>query len=392
MRVALAQSVVIENVGGAGGSIALGRVARAAPDGYTLSVGSGDQFVVNAAIYPLQYDVVQDFEPVTLLMNGPNLIVSKNEIPANNLKELVAWLKTNHASVAQAHNGAGGSLHLCGVELQRVTGARWPFVPYRGAAPALQDVIGGRIDVMCTSPASSLEMVRNGLVRGYAITGNARLATAPDIPTVDEAGFPGFHISVWGGLFAPKGTPKDVIAKLNAAAVVALADPAVRQRLVALGQEIFPRDRQTPEALGALQKPRSRSGGRSSRRRTSRRIERRCAILARPADPMSVAGPTQKELAMPGLAGTRRSIPAMLGAMAVIVLSAATALAQTYPAAPVRVIVPFGAGGATDVLARVFIDHLQQRMGQTFTAENREGRAARSLPRRSPAPPPMATP
>src|SRR5436190_22761098 len=254
LREALSQTVVIENVGGAGGSIAVGRVARAAPDGYTLSVGSGDQFVVNAAIYPLQYDVVQDFEPVTLLMNGPNLIVSKNEIPASNLKELVAWLKTNHASVAQAHNGAGGSLHLCGVELQRVTGASWPFVPYRGAAPALQDVIGGRIDVMCTSPASSLEMVRNGLVRGYAITGHTRLATAPDIPTVDEAGFPGFHISVWGGLFAPKGTPKDVIAKLNAAAVHALADPAVRARLVALGQEIFPRDRQTPEALGALQK------------------------------------------------------------------------------------------------------------------------------------------
>jgi len=254
MRVALSQSVVIENVGGAGGSIALGRVARAAADGYTISVGSGDQFVVNAAIYPLQYDVVQDFEPVSLLMNGPNLIISKNEIPAKNLKELVAWLKANHANVAQGHNGAGGSLHLCGVELQRVTGASWPFVPYRGAAPALQDVIGGRIDVMCTSPASSLEMVRNGLVRGYAITGNTRLATAPDIPTVDEAGFPGFHISVWGGLFAPKGTPKDVIAKLNAAAVLALADPAVRARLVALGQEIFPRDRQTPEALGALQK------------------------------------------------------------------------------------------------------------------------------------------
>ena len=254
MRVALSQSVVIENVGGAGGSIALGRVARAAADGYTISVGSGDQFVVNAAIYPLQYDVVQDFEPVSLLMNGPNLIISKNEIPAKNLKELVAWLKVNHANVAQGHNGAGGSLHLCGVELQRVTGASWPFVPYRGAAPALQDVIGGRIDVMCTSPASSLEMVRNGLVRGYAITGNTRLATAPDIPTVDEAGFPGFHISVWGGLFAPKGTPKNVIAKLNSAAVHALADPAVRQRLIALGQEIVRRDRQTPEALGALQK------------------------------------------------------------------------------------------------------------------------------------------
>jgi tripartite-type tricarboxylate transporter receptor subunit TctC len=254
MRGALSQSVVIENIGGAGGSIALGRVARATPDGYTISVGSGDQFVVNAAIYPLQYDVVQDFEPVALLMNGPNLIISKNAVPATNLKELVAWLKANHATVSAGHNGAGGSLHLCGVELQRVTGATWPFVPYRGAAPALQDVIGGRLEVMCTSPASSLEMVHNGLVRGYAITGKTRLATAPDIPTTDEAGFPGFHISVWGGLFAPKGTPKNVIARLNAAAVEALADPTVRQRLVALGQEIFPRDRQTPEALGALQK------------------------------------------------------------------------------------------------------------------------------------------
>jgi tripartite-type tricarboxylate transporter receptor subunit TctC len=254
MRVTLSQSVVIENVGGAGGSIALGRVARAAPDGYTITVGSGDQFVVNAAIYPLQYDVVKDFEPVTLLMNGPNLIVSKNAVPAKDLKELIAWLKANHANVTQGHNGSGGALHLCGVELQRITGASWPFVPYRGAAPALQDVIGGQIDVMCTSPASSLAMVRSGLVRGYAITGSTRLASAPDIPTVDEVGFPGFHISVWGGLFAPKGTPSDVITKLNAAAVDALADPSVRARLADLGQEIFPRERQTPQALGALQK------------------------------------------------------------------------------------------------------------------------------------------
>jgi tripartite-type tricarboxylate transporter receptor subunit TctC len=254
MRVTLSQSVVIENVGGAGGSIALGRVARAASDGYTITVGSGDQFVVNAAIYPLPYDVVKDFEPVALLMNGPNLIVSKNAVPANNLKELIAWLKANQANVTQGHNGAGGALHLCGIELQRITGASWPFVPYRGAAPALQDVIGGQIDVMCTSPASSLAMVRSGLVRGYAITGSTRLASAPDVPTVDEAGFPGFHISVWGGLFAPKGTPPNVIARLNAAAVDALADPSVRVRLADLGQEIFPRERQTPEALGALQK------------------------------------------------------------------------------------------------------------------------------------------
>jgi tripartite-type tricarboxylate transporter receptor subunit TctC len=254
MRITLSQSVVVENVGGAGGSIALGRVARAAPDGYTIAVGSGDQFVVNAAIYPLPYDVVKDFEPVALLMNGPNLIVSKNAVPAKDLKELIAWLKANHANVTQGHNGAGGALHLCGVELQRITGASWPFVPYRGAAPALQDVIGGQIDVMCTSPASSLPMVRSGLVRGYAITGSTRLASAPDIPTVDETGFPGFHISVWGGLFAPKGTPKDVITRLNAAAVDALADPSVRARLADLGQQIFPREQQTPQALGALQK------------------------------------------------------------------------------------------------------------------------------------------
>lgn len=250
----LSQSVVVENVGGAGGAIAVGRVAHAAPDGYTIGVGSGDQLVINAAIYPLEYDVVKDFEPIALMFDGPLLIIGKKTVPANDLMQLVAWLKANHGAVVQAHNGVGGVLHLCGIELQRITGATWPFIPYRGAAPALQDVIGGRIDVMCASPASSLTMVRNGLIRSYAITGSTRLATAPEIPTTDEAGVPGLHISVWGGMFAPKGTPKNVIAKLNAAVVDALADPTVRQRLVELGQEIFPRDQQTPEALAALQK------------------------------------------------------------------------------------------------------------------------------------------
>jgi tripartite-type tricarboxylate transporter receptor subunit TctC len=254
MRAALSHTVVIENVGGAGGSIGVGRVARAAPDGYTLSIGSGDQFVVNAAIYPLQYDVVKDFEPVALLVSGPALIVSKTAVPANNLKELIAWLKTNHDKVVQGHNGSGSVQHLCGIQLQRAAGAIWPFVPYRGAAPALQDIIGGRLDVMCPSPASSLAMVGGGLVRAYAVTGGTRLASAPDIPTVDEAGFPGMHNSIWGGLFAPKGTPRTVIAKLNSAAMSALADPAVRQQLMNLGQEIVPREQQTPDALGALQR------------------------------------------------------------------------------------------------------------------------------------------
>ena len=254
MRVALAQAVVIENVGGAGGSIAVGRVARAAPDGYTLAIGSADQFVVNAAIYPLPYDVVKDFEPVALLISGPILIVSKTAVPAKNLKELMAWLKANHAQVAQGHNGSGGAQHLCGIELQRTTGVSWQFVPYRGAAPALQDVVGGRIDVMCPSPASSLAMVQSGLLRAYAVTGQTRLASAPDIPTADEAGFPQLHISVWGGLFVPKGTPQSVIARLNSAATTALADPAVRRQLANLGQEVVPREQQTPEALAALQK------------------------------------------------------------------------------------------------------------------------------------------
>jgi tripartite-type tricarboxylate transporter receptor subunit TctC len=254
MRAALSQTVVIENVGGAGGSIGVGRVARAAPDGYTLSIGSGDQFVVNAAIYPLQYDVVKDFEPVALLVSGPALIVSKAAVPANNLKELIAWLKTNHDKVVQGHNGSGSAQHLCGIQLQRAAGASWPFVPYRGAAPALQDMIGGRLDVMCASPASSLAMVGGGLLRAYAVTGDIRLASAPDIPTVDEAGFPGMRISIWGGLFAPKGTPRTVIAKLNSAAMSALADPAVHQQLMNLGQEIVPREQQTPDALGALQR------------------------------------------------------------------------------------------------------------------------------------------
>ena len=254
MRAALSQPVVIENIGGAGGSIGVGRVARAVPDGYTVTVGSADQFVVNAAIYSLQYDVVKDFEPVALLMSGPTLIVSKTGVPSNNLKELIAWLKANHNKVVQGHNGSGGAQHLCGIELQRAAGASWQFVPYRGAAPALQDVIGGRVDVLCPSPAGSLAMVQSGLMRAYAVTGSTRLPALPDIPTATESGFPELHILVWGGLFAPKGTPENAIAKLNSAVMSSLANPAVRLQLANLGQEIPPPERQTPEALRALQK------------------------------------------------------------------------------------------------------------------------------------------
>src|SRR5262245_3211301 len=254
MRGALGQTVVIENIGGANGSIGVGRVARAAPDGYTLSIGASDQFVVNGAIYPLQYDVVKDFELVALLASSSALIVTRVAVPASDLKGLIAWLKANHGQVAQGHNGTGGVLHLCGIELQNAVGAKWPFVPYRGAAPALQDVMAGQIDLMCAAPAASLALVRSGRLRAYAVTANVRLATAPDIPTVDEAGLPGLYSSVWGALFAPKGTPEDVIAKLNSAIVSALADPTMRRRIADVGMEHPAREQQTPEALGALQK------------------------------------------------------------------------------------------------------------------------------------------
>ena len=254
MTATLGQSVVIENAGGAGGSIGVGRVARAAADGYTISVATGDQYVANGAIYPLQYDVVKDFEPVVLLASSPFLIVTKNAVPAKDMKELIVWLKANQDKVTQGHNGAGNGQHLCGLDLQKRLGAKWPFVPYRGAAPALQDLVSGQYDVYCPLPGSALGLVRGGKIRVYAVASSTRLTSAPEIPTVDEAGLPGFYNSIWTGMWAPKGTPRDVIARLNAAVVKAFSDPAVRKRITDIGMEAPPRDRLTPEALGAYQK------------------------------------------------------------------------------------------------------------------------------------------
>jgi tripartite-type tricarboxylate transporter receptor subunit TctC len=253
MSAALGQTAVVENVGGGAGNIGVGRVARAAPDGYTLGFATGDQLVVNAAIYPLQYDVVKDFEPIALVASSPFLIVSKSAVPATRLEELTAWLKANQSKVSQAHNGAGGAQHLCGIDLQKRIGAQWQFVPYRGAAPALQDVAGGQIDLICTLPASPIGLMRAGKVKAFAVTAKNRLTSAPEIPTVDEAGLPGLHSSVWTALFAPKGTPKDVISKLSSTVMAALADPAVRRRVTEIGMEIPPRAQQTPQALAAYQ-------------------------------------------------------------------------------------------------------------------------------------------
>jgi tripartite-type tricarboxylate transporter receptor subunit TctC len=253
-RVLLGQPVIIENVTGAGGTIGVGRVARAAPDGYTLSVGFLGTHVLNGAIYTLQYDVLKDFEPVALLASNPQLIVAKSATPAKDLNELIAWLKANPGRASQGTAGVGSPAHVSGAYFQKETGTHFQFVPYRGAAPAMQDLISGQIDLMFDQALNSLPHVRGSKIKAYAVTANSRLVSAPEIPTVDEAGLPGFYISVWSGMWAPKGTSKAVIAKLNAAVVDALGHQAVREQLAALGQEVPPADQQTSEALGTFQK------------------------------------------------------------------------------------------------------------------------------------------
>ena len=254
MRATLGQSIIVENVTGAAGSIGVGRVARAAPDGYTLSIGHWSTHVVNGAIYPLPYDLLRDLEPIVLLPSNPMIVVSKSAVPAKNLNEFVEWIKANEGKVSAGTAGAGSATHVAGVYFQNVTGTRFQFVPYRGTGPALQDLVAGQIDFIVDQASNSLQHVRDGKIRAYAVTASARLPSAPDIPTVAEAGLPSLDISVWYGLWAPKGTPKEIIAKLNAAAVQALSEPTVRQRFAELGLDMPPRDRLTPEALAAHQK------------------------------------------------------------------------------------------------------------------------------------------
>jgi tripartite-type tricarboxylate transporter receptor subunit TctC len=254
MRAFLGQPIIMENNGAAGGTLAVGRVARAAPDGYTVGVGQHANYVLNGAIYPLQYDLLKDFAPVALLTTNPILIVAKAATPAKDLKELIVWLKANPGKASAATAGAGSPSHVATVFFQNSIGSSFQFVPYRGNAPAMQDLIAGQIDVFFDSPGNSLAHVRAGRVKAYAVTAKTRIPSAPDIPTVDEAGAPGLYVPTWHGLWVPKATPKDVIAKLNAAVVDALADATVNSRFGDLTLETFPREQQTPEALGAFQK------------------------------------------------------------------------------------------------------------------------------------------
>jgi tripartite-type tricarboxylate transporter receptor subunit TctC len=253
MRQSLGQPVIVENVTGAGGTIAVGRVARAAPDGYTLSFGHNGSHVVTGAIYALHYDLLNDFEPIALLSTAPFVLVARKTMPADDLKGLIAWL-TSNPDKATGGMTPGSISHIAGLFLQKSIGMRFQFVPYRGAAPTIQDLVAGQIDLVFSDPIAALPQVRAGTIKAYGVTASTRLLSAPDIPTLDEAGLPGFDFSLWHGLWAPKATPKNIIAKLNKAVMDALSAPTARARLADLAQEIFPPDQQTPEALRKLQK------------------------------------------------------------------------------------------------------------------------------------------
>jgi tripartite-type tricarboxylate transporter receptor subunit TctC len=253
MRVSLGQSVIVENVSGASGSAGTGRVARAAPDGYTLMQGNFSTHVINAAVFKLPYDVQKDFEPISPLGQQSFLITTKKTMPAKTLSDLIAWLKANPDKAVQGTGGPGGMPHLIGVFFQKETGTRFGFVPYRGTAVAINDLVAGHIDMLIDTANNTLPHVRAGAIKAYAVTAKVRLPAAPDVPTVDEAGLPGFHFASWQAFFAPKGTPTPIMEKVHAAVVDALADPEVQRRLADLGVEIFPREQQTPESLAALQ-------------------------------------------------------------------------------------------------------------------------------------------
>ena len=252
MREPLGQAVVVENVAGGGGAIGVGRVAHAVPDGYTLNLGNNGSNVLTGAMYPLAFDLIGDFEPIAGLTTNPQIIISKKAIPAKDLAELVTWLKENQKNVSVGIAGPVAAVSVINFEIMTLT--KFQLVPYRGAAPAMQDLIGGQIDLMIDQVSNSVPQIKAGTIKAYAVAADRRSLAAPEIPTVDEAGLPGLYGSLWHGLWAPKGTPHEVITKINAAVKQALADATLRQRFADVGQEIVPVEQQNPEALATHQK------------------------------------------------------------------------------------------------------------------------------------------
>jgi len=251
MRGTLGQTVVVENVTGGSGNIGVGKVVRAAPDGYTLSIGNNGSHVLNAALYTLTYNILKDFAPIALLTSNPQIVVTRKTLPANDLKELVAWLRANPDKATAGSAGAVATVSIA--FFQQKTATRLVTIPYRGAAPAAQDLMGGQIDLMFDQASNALPQIRAGTIRAFAVTAKTRMPNAPELPTVDEAGLPGFYAALWQGIWAPKGTPAEVIARLNAAVGEALADPKVEQRLREIGQEPFPPDQRSVAAMAAYQ-------------------------------------------------------------------------------------------------------------------------------------------
>lgn len=253
MGEALGQTVIVENTTGAGGTIGEGRISRAAPDGYTIGIGQWGTNVATGAIYNLSYDLMKDFEPVGLIATQPFFIVARKTMPANNLKELIAWLRENGDKANEGNSGVGSPSHVGGILFQQAIGAPLTMVPYRGAGDSTTALLAGQIDVMLNTPALSVAQMKAGSIKVYAVTAKKRIESAPDVPTTDEAGLPGFYFSFWHAIWAPKGTPKDIVATLNGALKKALANPATRKKLIDLAQDIYPLDQQTPEALRTFQ-------------------------------------------------------------------------------------------------------------------------------------------
>jgi len=250
----LNQTIVVENTSGAGGTIGVSRVVRAAPDGYTMLIGQWGTNVATGAIYNLNFDLLKDLDPVGLIATQPFLIVARGNIPANNLKELIAWIKANPDKATEGNSGVGSPSHVSGILFQKAINSPIQMIPYRGAGESTQAIVSGQIDVLLNTPAVSMEQLKAKQVKVFAVTAKRRLATAPDIPTTDEAGLPGFYFTFWHALWVPKGTPKEVVAKLNGALRAALADPGLKAKLTALAQDIFPPEEQTPEALAKFQR------------------------------------------------------------------------------------------------------------------------------------------